>query len=144
MSFGSRKPKGVPAEMPKPIVSDEKVDESDASNVTDNQDGGHTLMEDSLYGLVQTIRNSYVRQLRDSPSVPLAIGIVPSLPSETPVLKLPANTTVIIQEDRPDTGGVADLYRGTVACVGKDVDIIEKAAPRWLGNLLLWVSLSMS
>ena len=143
MSFGSRKAKGAPAEVPKPIVSDEKAEESDASNLTDTHDSRDGRTEDSLFGLVQTIRNSYDKRLKESPTLPLTSGIVPSLANETPVLRIPANTTVIIQEDRPDTGGVTDLYRGTVGCVGKDADIVEKAAPRWLGNLLLWVSVSI-
>lgn len=34
----------------------------------------------------------------------------------------------MIQEDRPDSGGVADLYRGAVSSVGQDADLIHRKA----------------
>ncbi|MCJ1316185.1 hypothetical protein MMC15_001505 [Xylographa vitiligo] len=116
----------------KPIVVDDKSEESDKSSEREDK-----IVEDNFYGIVQKIRNDYDEQLLTNPSSPLPTGINPSLPNETPVLKPPPFTTVIIQEDRPDSGGVADLYRGTVNSVGKDADVIEKTAPMWLGDLLL-------
>ena len=118
----------------KPIVVDDKSEESDKSSEREDK-----IVEDNFYGIVQKIRNDYDEQLLTNPSSPLPTGINPSLPNETPVLKPPPFTTVIIQEDRPDSGGVADLYRGTVNSVGKDADVIEKTAPMWLGDLLLRV-----
>ena len=67
-------------------------------------------------------------------------AITPSMPNETPVLKPPLSTTVIIQEDRPDSGGVADLYRGTVGSLHEDADLLERVVPTWLGDLLLSAS----
>ncbi|MCJ1420427.1 hypothetical protein MMC32_006784 [Xylographa parallela] len=116
----------------KPIVVDDKSEESDKSSEKEDK-----IVEDNFYGIVQKIRNDYDEQLLASPGGPLPTGISPSLPTETPILKPPPFTTVIIQEDRPDSGGVADLYRGTVNSVGKDADVIEKTAPMWLGDLLL-------
>ena len=121
----------------KPIVVDDKSEESDKSSEKEDK-----IVEDNFYGIVQKIRNDYDEQLLASPGGPLPTGISPSLPTETPILKPPPFTTVIIQEDRPDSGGVADLYRGTVNSVGKDADVIEKTAPMWLGDLLLRVRLS--
>ncbi|KAI5805002.1 hypothetical protein EDC01DRAFT_757670 [Geopyxis carbonaria] len=94
-------------------------------------------MEDTLLGVVNKMRQMYGVHLREHPDEPLSSGITPSLPNETPVLKPPHNTTIIVQEDKPDSGGVADLYRGTVGCVGQDVDLLETVAPAWLGDLLL-------
>ena len=79
----------------------------------------------------------YDKYLQDHPNEPVESLIAPSLPNETPVLKPPPLTTVIIQEET--SGGSADLYRGTVGTVGEDVDLIEERAPMWLGDLLLRV-----
>ena len=67
----------------------------------------------------------------------LETSIMPSLPSETPVLKPPASTTILIQEDRPEAGGVADLFEGKVGKLKESIDRIEKFAPMWLGDVLL-------
>ena len=119
----------------KPAPSDDKVEESDKSSEREEK-----VVEDNFLGVVQKIRYEYEDQLQSMPNEPLQSGLTPSLPNETPILRPPAHTTVLIQEDRPDSGGVADIYRGTVASVGNDVDLIEKAAPMWLGDLLLKVS----
>ena len=137
MSFGSKKLGRSPSvDTSKPVLVDEKVEDSDSSNAGESKDES---VEDNLFGVVQEIRREYHRQFREHPGLPVSMGILPSMPNETPVLKPPGSTTVIIQEDSPDSGGVADLYRGTVASVGRDADVVEKAAPTWLGRLLLCV-----
>jgi WD repeat-containing protein 48 len=117
-----------------PVV-DDKSETSEKSS-----ERGDKIVEDNFFGVIQKVRNEYEEQLAHNPEAPLQPGINPSLPNETPVLKPPGLTTVIIQEDRPDSGGVADLYRGTVDSVGHDADPIGKAAPMWLGDLLLRVN----
>jgi WD repeat-containing protein 48 len=67
----------------------------------------------------------------------VATSISPSLPNETPVLKPPGETMILIQEDSVDSGGVADLWGGTVATVGRDADVVERVAPAWLADVLL-------
>ena len=118
----------------KPPIVDEKSETSEKS-----EDKEEKLVYDNFFGSVQKIRHEYHEQLQLSPNRPLHPGITPSLPNETPELRLPPNTAVIIQEDRPDAGGVADLYRGTVSSVGREVDLVEQAGPMWLGDLLLRV-----
>ncbi|KAI9826081.1 MAG: hypothetical protein M1832_000530 [Thelocarpon impressellum] len=136
MSFGSKKLGRSPSvDANKPVISDEKVEDSDESTSAVEKDEDTA---DNLSGVVQEIRRAYLKQIKDSPGQPVLTGIMPSMPSETPVLKPPPLTTVIIQEDRPESGGVADTYRGTVASLGRDGDVVEKAAPTWLGRLLLW------
>ena len=125
---------GRPSTEAKPTIVDDKSEESDKSSEKEDR-----VVEDNFYGIIQKIRNDYDDALAIQPDEPLQPGITPSLPSETPVLKPPAFTTIIIQEDSMDSGGLADLYRGTVRCVGQDADLIEKAAPMWLGDLLLRV-----
>ena len=143
MSFGGKKAGRTSsvAEAGKP--NPDRTDDLEHADLGGDEE---RQIEDNLFGVVQEIRHVYQRQLREQAShggggeaLALAPGITPSMPLETPVLQPPAATTVIIQEDRPDSGGVADLYRGTVASLGREADIVEKAAPMWLGRLLLWV-----
>jgi WD repeat-containing protein 48 len=81
------------------------------------------------------MHNEYEKQLLDMSDKYVETKITPSLATETPVLKLPSGTKVIIQEET--SGGSAELYRGTVETVGADADIIEQCAPMWLGDVLL-------
>ena len=119
----------------KPAIVDEKSEDSDSkSNKTDER-----VVEDNFFGVVQRIRHGYdddASAEEDS----VECMILPSLPNDTPVLKPPSNTTILIQEERPEAGGVADLFEGTVGSVGNQADLIEKTAPTWLGNVLLRVS----
>lgn len=140
MSFGSKKlgRSSSTAATEKPVVVEEKVEvESEPS-----ESGGEKEkeVEDSFHGIVQRIRYDYDKLLLENPNQRVETGITPSLPNETPVLKIPPMTTVIIQEET--SGGVADLYRGTVATVGEDASLIEARAPMWLGDLLLRVGSS--
>jgi WD repeat-containing protein 48 len=72
-----------------------------------------------------------------SNSTPVTSTITPSLPNDTPVLKPPPQTIILIQEDRLDSGGVADLWEGTVGNVGREADTVERVAPTWLADVLL-------
>lgn len=113
---------------------DEKAEESDKSEEKEER-----VIEDNFLGTIQRLRYEYEEILHTNPSQPLPPGIYPSSRSETPVIEPPPHTTIIIQEDRPDSGGVTDLYRGTVRSVGHDADLIERSGPMWLGDLLLRV-----
>lgn len=137
MSFGSKKLGRSPstATTEKPVVVEEKVEEG--SEPSENGDKEKEV-DDNFFGIVQKIRNEYEKVLLETPDQRVESGITPSLPNETPVLKLPPMTTVIVQEET--SGGSADLYRGTVATVGEDADLISERAPMWLGELLLRVS----
>ncbi|KAF4628015.1 hypothetical protein G7Y89_g10129 [Cudoniella acicularis] len=133
MSFGSKKlGRSASSNTEKPVIIDEKVD--DGSETSENGEKEKEV-DDSFFGIVQTIRNEYDKALLENPDQPVESGITPSLPNETPVLKPPSMTTVIIQEET--SGGSADLYRGTVGTVGEDASLIEQRAPMWLGDLLL-------
>ncbi|EPE25771.1 WD40 repeat-like protein [Glarea lozoyensis ATCC 20868] len=133
MSFGSKKlGRSASTNTEKPVVVDEKTEDGSESSENGEKE---KEVDDSFFGVVQKIRNDYEKALIDNPEQPVETGITPSLPNETPVLKPPPLTTVIIQEET--SGGSADLYRGTVATVGEDASIIEQRAPMWLGDLLL-------
>ena len=118
----------------KPVVVDEKSEESDRS-----EDREDKTIQDNFFGSIQKIRYDYEERLHHETSHHVLSSINPSSLSETPFLKIPPHTTVIIQDERLDSGGVADLYRGTVGLVGQDVDLIERVGPMWLGDLLLKV-----
>ncbi|TQW00147.1 WD repeat protein [Cordyceps javanica] len=131
MSFSSKKlgRSASQALQEKPVVVDEKAVESESSSNHEKE------VDDSFYGVIQKIRNEYEKQLTESPDKPVETRVTPSLPADTPVLKLPPGTKVIIQEET--SGGSSNVYQGTVESVGRDADIIEQKAPMWLGDLLL-------
>ncbi|ORY64239.1 uncharacterized protein BCR38DRAFT_466223 [Pseudomassariella vexata] len=134
MSFGSKKlgRSASTATSDKPAVVDEKKEDENKSESSSNHD---KEVDDSFYGVVQKIQNEYDKLIQDVPDKLVETKITPSLPVDTPVLKLPSGTRVIIQEET--SGGSANLYRGTVETVGVDVAIIEQKAPMWLGEVLL-------
>ena len=121
-------------EVKRPVVEEKSSESSLKSDGKEERPHGQYLC-----GTIEAIRNDYDAQLRASPSHSVVPAINSSLPNETPPLVHPTYTTIIIQEEQPNAGGVADLYRGTVSSVGHDADMIEKCAPRWLGELLLRV-----
>lgn len=125
----------IAAEAPKPVV-DEKSDDSDSRSTKTNE----KTFEDNFLGSLQRIRHGYDETLTGG-TTDLVSAIAPSLPNDTPVLKPPAMTTILIQEDRPGSGGVADLFEGKVGTLALQADLIEKVAPMWLGEVLLRVSI---
>ncbi|KHN97790.1 WD repeat protein [Metarhizium album ARSEF 1941] len=131
MSFSSKKlgRSSSQATQDKPVVVDEKAEESESSSTDEKE------VDDSFLGVIQKIRNDYDKQLADTPEKFIETRVMPSLPNETPVLKLPPGTKIIIQEET--SGGSANVYQGTVENVGRDADIIEQRAPMWLGDVLL-------
>jgi WD repeat-containing protein 48 len=138
MSFGSKKlgRSSSTATQEKPVVEAEKPEGSDTSEPVEKE------VEDNFSGILQKIQMDYEKHLLEHPDKPIETGINPSSPNETPVLKPPELTTVIIQEET--SGGSADLYRGTVGTAGEDADLIIQRAPMWLGDLLLRVNCSPS
>lgn len=135
MSFGTKKlGRSASSNTEKPVVVDEKVD--DGSETSESGDKEKEF-EETFLGIVEKIRYGYEKALLEKPDRMPESEITPSLPNETPVLKPPPMTMVIIQEET--SGGSADLYRGTVATVGEDASLIERGAPMWLGDLLLKV-----
>lgn len=116
-------------------ASEEKAEDlSDKSS-----EPGERIFEDNFLGVLEKIRHEYEEQARLRPDQPLSMGISPSLPNETPLLRPPDDTLIIIQEDDPDSGGVADLYRESIGALGRDADVVERVAPAWLGEVLLRV-----
>ncbi|GAB7343174.1 hypothetical protein MBLNU457_1244t1 [Dothideomycetes sp. NU457] len=140
-------------EKEKPAITEEKQQDDDGDNKSEKTDNSREV-EENLLGTVQKIRFEYQDILQqqaqhqsaidaaggalgESKDLTLETLVTPSMPSETPVLKPPAKTTLLIQEDRPEAGGVADLFKGTVGTLRESVDLIEKIAPMWLGDVLL-------
>ncbi|KAK0645315.1 UBP9-binding protein [Lasiodiplodia hormozganensis] len=137
MSFGGMKKLGrttTSDTTSKPSMESptETPEESD-SHTSKSED---RVIEDNLLGVIQAIRHRYEDEVQEG-AQNLTSAITPSLANETPVLKPPIGTSILIQEDRPDSGGVADLFEGTVGSLGQQADFIEKVAPKWLGEVLL-------
>lgn len=132
MSFGTKKlgRSASQATAEKPAIVDEKAEESEEAVSNHEKE-----VDDSFFGVIQKIRNEYEKSLIEAPDKTVETLVTPSLPIDTPVLKLPPTTKVIIQEET--SGGSANIYQGTVASVGQDADLIEQKAPMWLGDLLL-------
>jgi len=140
--FGKKFPMTFPkmlvrtsVEVKPPVAVEEKSD----SGSHKSSEKEEKIIEDNFFGVIQKIRQDYEDQLESKPDQPIATKITPSMPLETPVLKPPPHTTIIIQEDNPESGGLADQYRGEVSELGKEADTLEKIAPTWLGELLLKV-----
>ena len=136
----------------KPAVVEEK-EEGAESDSRSSKTSNSRVVDDNLLGTVQKIRFAYEDNIQQQiqsqqahenglpvpfvQNIDVPSAITPSLPAETPVLKPPLNTTILIQEDRPEAGGVADLFEGTVGSLGQTADLVEKTAPMWLGEVLL-------
>ncbi|GAB7352473.1 hypothetical protein MBLNU459_g2881t1 [Dothideomycetes sp. NU459] len=154
MSFSMKRlGKTTTNENPKPAVveeSKEEVESDSHSSKTSNS----RVVDDNFFGTLQKIRFAYEDDIQSqtqrqsamdaaggalgsSKDLELPSAITPSMPSETPVLKPPRNTTILIQEDRPEAGGVSDLFEGKVSSTAEMADLIEKIAPMWLGECLL-------
>ena len=126
----------------KPAIVETPSEDSDSrSSKTEDR-----VIEDNFLGAIQRMRLAYedhlahplpVKEGEAPPELRLESAITPSLPSDTPVLKPPMNTTILIQEDRVDAGGVADLFEGSVGSLAGSADLIEKVAPMWLADCLL-------
>lgn len=134
ISFTAKKlGRGPTTEPAKPPPVEEKAEDSDSrSSKTEEK-----IFDDSFLGTLQRIRHEY--EQADVAGEPLTSLITPSPPQETPLLKPPSSTTIIIQEDRPDVAGVSDLFEGSLSSLGEQADLIAKVAPIWLGDVLLRV-----
>jgi WD repeat-containing protein 48 len=151
MSFSGMKKLGRSQTSENKAVPGEK-DENDAHNKESSVDDGLSNNKETLQGLVNRIHHAYEESLRHqvqaqqarengmpiaAAPIELVTMITPPPPDETPLLLPPPNTTILIQEDRPEAGGVADLFEGRVSNLGEQCDLVERAAPLWLGDLLL-------
>ncbi|SMR58474.1 unnamed protein product [Zymoseptoria tritici ST99CH_1E4] len=126
---------------------------SQTSQTTDPTPNNLRPVDESLNGTLQKIRYAYLDSLEQQASAATAFAnglpvpppgpvnlqslITPAPVSELPRLFPPKETTILIQEDRPEAGGVADLFEGTVGQLHAMVDDVEKVAPGWLGEVLL-------
>ncbi|PNS18473.1 UBP9-binding protein bun107 [Sphaceloma murrayae] len=153
MSFSMKKlGRASTSEKDKPAEEEKKEDNDSDSRSSKTSDSRQ--VDENFLGVVQKVRFEYKDTLAQqaqaqyaqdaaggalgtAPEPELESLLTPSLPAETPVIKPPENTTILIQEDRPEAGGVADLFEGTVGSLTDNVDIIEKVAPMWLGEVLL-------
>jgi WD repeat-containing protein 48 len=145
-NFGMKSLKKTQTKDVNPAPVEERSEDSDSrSSKTEDR-----IIEDNFLGAIQKIRLEYDNDLqamernekrgeKSEGTKKLESKIQPSLPNDTPVLKPPGNTILLIQEDRVNSGGVADLFEGTVGGLGSQADLIERVAPVWLADVLLKV-----
>lgn len=127
------------SEEAKTASNEDKTDESSDTRSSHDE----VEYENSFRGFVLQMRAAYADAAsKAEKGAEIPTFITPSMPNETPVLKPPPGTTVIIQEDRAASGGVVDLFEGKVEDLGFHADLIEGVAPTWLAETLLRVSRS--
>lgn len=138
MAFtGKRLEKKTP-EPAKPVVEEKSKEESDAeSRPSDAKE--EPEFANSFLGIIQQIRHEYA-QTTDQNAVFVESLVTPCLPNETPVLNPPMTTSILIQEESHNSAGMTDLFEGRLSDLAQHVDLLEKVAPLWLGDLLLRVS----
>ncbi|KAB8342929.1 hypothetical protein FH972_022526 [Carpinus fangiana] len=113
-------------------ITEEKSDDSDSKS----SQADEKVFDDSFRGTLSRIRAEYTTQAANEDGSIMSL-LAPSLPTDTPILRPPPTTTVLIQEDRPDSGGVADLFEGELSSLKDQVDLVEHVAPSWLAETLL-------
>ncbi|KAJ5246229.1 Protein of unknown function DUF3337 [Penicillium chermesinum] len=116
----------------KPQIQEKTEESEEMSSVKEEK-----VYEPNIRGVVARIHHEYDEFLSANPGRELVTAITPSTISETPRVDIPARTSVFIQEETGDTAVAADLYRGNVGRIGQEIDLLEKAIPHWLGELLL-------
>ncbi|KAK9472279.1 uncharacterized protein V1510DRAFT_134549 [Dipodascopsis tothii] len=119
----------------KPAPADAAADAASLAAATPAETGEDAPMyDDTLAGVIERTRKEY-----EAAGTYTSSSFVPSMPNDTPVLKIPSTTSVIISEQRVDTGGMVDLYRGSVSTCGADVDVdlLEQVVPGWLAEYLM-------
>ncbi|KAI5362644.1 putative WD40/YVTN repeat-like-containing domain superfamily [Septoria linicola] len=139
----------------KPAPIEEKDTTDPESDSRSTKTSSSRIIEDSFLGSIQKLHLLYSDSLAQQfqsqqaasnglpvtrTSIDLPSALTPSSASETPLLRPPPNTTILIQADRPDAGGVTDLFEGTVSTLTaspETIDTIERNAPMWLGDVLL-------
>jgi len=134
---GKRLEKKAP-EPTKPVVEEKPKEESDAESRSSNAKE-EPEFANSFLGTIQQIRHEY-EQTTEQNAVFIESLVTPCLSNETPVLKPPMTTTVLIQEESHNSAGMTDLFEGRLSDLAQHVDLLEKVAPLWLGDLLLRVS----
>ncbi|KAF2857343.1 WD40 repeat-like protein, partial [Piedraia hortae CBS 480.64] len=129
-----------------PITEPPIMDTSSRSS-----NGSDSPFPDRLSSLLKSLRSTYEESLHSQlqsqaaysnglpgPS-PVPLNLPTEFKSPAPLLcaEIPEGTTVLIQEHRPDAGSVADVFEGAVGRLDSLCGEVERAAPRWLGDLLL-------
>lgn len=117
----------------KPTATEEKP-ESEKSSTKEEK-----VYEDNMAGVIERIRDEYEEYLSHHPGETLHSMINPSQEDETPLLTIPSHVGIMIQDDHFNFAIAPDAYRTSVESVGTEIDEFEKAAPKWLGDVLLRV-----
>ena len=133
MSFAGKRLNKPAPEAPKPVIEEKPKEESEPDKAEQE-----LPYAGCFYGVVHQIRQGYAGNV-EATNESLVSGIYAGIPGEMPVLKPPATTTILIQEESHNSAGMTDLFEGRLSSIARQADVLEKVAPFWLGNLLLKV-----
>lgn len=115
-------------------------DQSDSAGHQENAASGTVALSRPTTFLeeLRLSRSAYEAALKKGQNANSASPvIIVSTPQDSPVLELPPDTRVIIQEERMESGGAADLFEGNIGSLDMQADLIEQVAPAWLADVLL-------
>jgi WD repeat-containing protein 48 len=134
VSFGTKRLNKPESGDKKGQGTDEKAEETGNGN---SNSAKSEPISDNIRGVVQKVRLDYKVPEKTQGEINLPTALSPSPLADTPAIKLPADVTVLIQEEKPKFGSYGDLARSTVANMAADIDKIEQAAAPWIGEYLL-------
>jgi len=134
MSFAGKRLNKPAPEAAKPVIEEKPKEESESESKVEEE----IPYAGCFYGVVHQIRQGYAGNV-EATNESLVSGIYAGIPGEMPVLKPPATTTILIQEESHNSAGMTDLFEGRLSSIARQADVLEKVAPFWLGNLLLKV-----
>lgn len=111
---------------PAPVVAAAPIPEDDAKQP-------QTLEE-----VIADLQKPYEEKSRSTDGTALfPSSFTPPIPHDLPVIPIPVHTKLMISELGKDSGGLVDLYRGTVGCISSDLEKLEKLIPAWIARVLL-------
>lgn len=125
------------------IQPEEVVVEEAVMNTEDSEYDAPEDVDQNLRCLCEKMRSENVLKSEgagDSPQGDEAYVIVPLQARNLQNFDLPKDTLIIIQEEREDFGGTADVFRVSVGALQDHVDRMEDLVPMWLAKFLLLVS----
>ncbi|VVT47129.1 uncharacterized protein SAPINGB_P001557 [Magnusiomyces paraingens] len=71
------------------------------------------------------------------PTPPPPSLITPPPPTETPILRIPGASKIMISQLMPGSEGLVDLYRGCVQSTAADISKLEAVLPKWIADAVL-------
>lgn len=104
------------------------------TTVAEEENNAETLAE--VVTNLQKDYNEKARTASDGTAL-FPSAFTPPMPHDLPIMPIPEHTKVLISELGKDSGGLVDIYRGSVGSLDNDADKLGKLVPAWIANVLL-------